>query len=98
MGNGGRPAPHHPIPGNMWTEGLSTADRLQKKEKKKKKKKLDFRRVGIRESCPVDLAAEHALEKSVKDRLAVPYSDIKVLTNMYSKKLWQTELERYPEN
>ena len=22
VGNGGRPAPHHPIPGNMWTEGL----------------------------------------------------------------------------
>ena len=35
MGNGGRPAPHHPIPGNMWTEGLSTADRPQKKKKKK---------------------------------------------------------------
>ena len=33
MGNGGRPAPHHPVPGNMWTEGLSTADRLQKKKK-----------------------------------------------------------------
>ena len=32
MGNGGRPAPHHPIPGNIWTEGLSTADRLQKKK------------------------------------------------------------------
>ena len=28
-----RPAPHHPIPGNMWTEGLSTADRPQKKNK-----------------------------------------------------------------
>ena len=47
MGIGGRPAPHHPIPGNMWTEGLSTADQPQKKkeeeeeeeEKKKKKKK-----------------------------------------------------------
>ena len=23
VGNGGRPAPHHPIPGNMWTEGLT---------------------------------------------------------------------------
>ena len=30
VGNGGRPAPHHP--GNMWTEGLSTADRPQKKK------------------------------------------------------------------
>ena len=29
--------PHHPIPGNMWTEVLSTADRPQKKKKKKKK-------------------------------------------------------------
>ena len=35
VGNGGRPAPHHQIPGNMWTEGLSTADRPQKKKKKK---------------------------------------------------------------
>ena len=33
MENGGRPALHHPIPGNMWTEGLSTADRPQKKKK-----------------------------------------------------------------
>ena len=32
MGNGGRPAPHHPIPGYMWAEGLSTADRPQKKK------------------------------------------------------------------
>ena len=31
VGNGGRPAPHHPISGNMWTEGLSRADSLQKK-------------------------------------------------------------------
>ena len=27
--------PHHPVPDNMWTEGLSTADRPQKKKKKK---------------------------------------------------------------
>ena len=33
VGNGGRPALHHPVPGNMWTEGLSTADRPQKKKK-----------------------------------------------------------------
>ena len=33
VGNGGRSAPHHPIPGNMWTEGLSTADRPQKRKK-----------------------------------------------------------------
>ena len=26
-----RPAPHHPVHGNMWTEGLSTADRPLKK-------------------------------------------------------------------
>ena len=32
VGNGGRPAPHHTIPGNMWTEGLSTADQPQKKK------------------------------------------------------------------
>ena len=31
-------------------------------------------------------------------RMAVPYSDFKVLTNMYIKKLWQTEWERYPGN
>ena len=30
-GSSGRAAPHHPIPGNIWTEGLSTADRPQKK-------------------------------------------------------------------
>ena len=29
-------------------------------------------------------------------RMAVPYSDFKVLTNMYVKKLWQAECERYP--
>ena len=34
VGNGGWPPPHHPIPDNMWTEGLSTADRPQKKKKK----------------------------------------------------------------
>ena len=33
MGNGGRPAPCHPIPGIMWTEGLGMADRPQKKKK-----------------------------------------------------------------
>ena len=31
VGNGGGIAPHHPVPGNMWTEGLSTADGPQKK-------------------------------------------------------------------
>ena len=31
VGNGGRPAPHHPVPGNMLTEGLSTADRPHEK-------------------------------------------------------------------
>ena len=46
----------------------------------------------------VDLAAKHALEKSTNRRIAVPYSDFKVLTNMYVKKLWQTEWERYPGN
>ena len=30
--NGRRPALHHPIPGSMWTEGLNTAHRLQKKK------------------------------------------------------------------
>ena len=39
----------------------------------------------------VDLAAKRALDKPVNKRLAVPYSDFKVLTS-----LWQTE--RYPEN
>ena len=32
VGNGERPVPLHPIPGNMWTEGLSTFDRPQKKK------------------------------------------------------------------
>ena len=54
--------------------------------------------VGIRGNNVVDLAAKHALEKSISRRMAVPYSDFKVLTNMYIKKLWQTEWERYPEN
>ena len=31
MGSRGRPGPHHPIPGNMWTEGLGMADWPQKK-------------------------------------------------------------------
>ena len=34
-GNGRRPVLHHPIPGNMWTEGLSMSDQLQKKKIKK---------------------------------------------------------------
>ena len=54
--------------------------------------------VGIRGNSVVDLAAKHALEKPVSTRLAVPSSHFKVLTNMYTKKLWQTEWERYPEN
>ena len=55
-------------------------------------------RVGIRGNNVVDLAAKHALEKPVNKRLAVPYSDFKVLTSMITKKLWQTEWERHPEN
>ena len=31
VGNGGRFAPHRPIPGNMWIESLGTADPPQKK-------------------------------------------------------------------
>ena len=54
--------------------------------------------VGIRGNNVVDLAAKHALEKSINRRMAVPYCDFKVLTNVYVKKLWQTEWERYPEN
>ena len=54
--------------------------------------------VGIRGNNVVDLAAKHALEKSINRRMAVPYSDLKVLTNVYVKKLWQTEWESYPEN
>ena len=54
--------------------------------------------VGIRGNNVVDLAAKHALEKSINRRMAVPYSDFKVLTNVYVKKLWQTEWERYAEN
>ena len=54
--------------------------------------------VGIQGNNVVDLAAKHALEKSINRRMAVPYSDFKVLTNVYVKKQWQTEWERYPEN
>ena len=32
VGNPGRPVLHHPILGNMWTEGLSSADQPQKKK------------------------------------------------------------------
>ena len=42
VGNGGRPAPHHPVPGNMWTEGLSRADRQQKKKKEADGMSLTF--------------------------------------------------------
>ena len=44
------------------------------------------------------LTAKRALEKPVNKRLAVPYSDFKVLINMYTKKMWQREWERQPEN
>ena len=54
--------------------------------------------VGIRGNNVVDLAAKHAPEKSINRSMAVPYSDFKVLTNMYVKKLWQTECQRYPGN
>ena len=47
--------------------------------------------VGIQENSVFDLAAKRALEKPVNKRLAVPYSDFKVLTNMYTRKLWQTD-------
>ena len=53
--------------------------------------------VGIRGNSVVDLAPKRALEKPVSKRLAVPYCDFKVLTNMYTKKLWQTEWGR-PED
>ena len=54
--------------------------------------------VGIQGNNVVDLAAKHALEKSINRRMVVPYSDFKVLTNVYVKKPWQMEWERYPEN
>ena len=54
--------------------------------------------VGIQGNSVVDLAAKHALEKSINRRVVVPYSDFKVLSNMYVTKLWQTEWERYPGN
>ena len=43
--------------------------------------------VGIRGNNVVDLSAKHALEKSINRRMAVPYSDFKVLANMYVRKL-----------
>ena len=54
--------------------------------------------VGIRGNNAVDLAAKHALEKFSNRRMAVPYSDFKVLTNMYVKKLSQAEWEKHPGN
>ena len=44
-----------------------------------------------------DQAAKRALENTVRKRLAVPYSDFKVLTNLYTKSLWQMEWDRYPD-
>ena len=38
--------------------------------------------VGIQGNNVVDLAAKHALEKSISRRMVVPYSDFKVLTNI----------------
>ena len=43
--------------------------------------------VWIRGNTVVDLAARRALEKPDNKKLVVPYSDFKVLTNMYTKKL-----------
>ena len=54
--------------------------------------------VGFRGNNVVDLAAKHALEKSINRRMVVPFSDFKAQTNKYVKKLWQTEWERYPRN
>ena len=39
--------------------------------------------VGIRGNNVDDLASKHALEKSINSRMAVPYSDFKVPTNVY---------------
>ena len=44
--------------------------------------------VGIWGNTVVDLAAKHALEKAANKRMAVPYSDVKVLTSECTKKLW----------
>ena len=41
--------------------------------------------VGIRRNSVVDLAAKHALEKPVNKRIAVPYSDFKVLDDIIQK-------------
>ena len=54
--------------------------------------------VGIRGNSVVDLAAKRTLEKPENKRLAVPYSDFKVLTNMYTKKRWQMEWGRHLGN
>ena len=53
---------------------------------------------GMLANSVVDLVAKRALKKPFNNRLAVPYSDFKVMTNMYTKKLWQTEWERHPES
>ena len=39
--------------------------------------------VGLWGNSVVDLAVKHAREKPVNKTMAVPYSDFKVLTNMY---------------
>ena len=38
--------------------------------------------VGIRENSVIDLAVKRALEKPVNKRMAVPYSDFKVPSNI----------------
>ena len=50
--------------------------------------------IRIARETLVDLAAKHALGMPVNKSLVVAYSDFKVLTNMYTIKLWQTEWEK----
>ena len=54
--------------------------------------------LGSRENTVVNLAVKHAFEKPYNKRVAVPASDFKLLASMYTKRLWQTEWESYPEN
>ena len=59
---------HHPIPGNMWTEGLSTADLPQKKKKEEEEEEEE----------------EEKKKKKKKKKKQYPYCDIWVYQQNYT--------------
>ena len=49
------------------------------------------------ETIFVGLEAKIALKNPKSKRLLVPYSDTKMLTSVYTKSLYQTEWDIYPD-